>query len=56
MLREYSDQIAGGAAFFKMSPSLALPLLFHCCHLPLDTEGTSKWKRCQFREHPHISF
>lgn len=56
MLREYSDQITGGAAFFKMIPSLALHRLCHCCYLPLNTEGMSKWKRCQFRDHPRISF
>lgn len=33
MRREYSDQITGDTAFFKTIPSLALHLVFYCCHL-----------------------
>lgn len=34
MLREYSDQITGDAAFFMMIPCLVLCLFFNCCHIP----------------------
>lgn len=46
MLREYSGQIAGDAAFSKMISGLALHTLLNCCHIAVLKESSNRNTLC----------